>query len=257
MASSGLAVRKLADSELLLGCLAQKQCCEVIKWEWRDPEKILLPQFMAKLYPLKDMAQVLPDSVAIDSFVASLVSRMSLAEDAVIRDSVDKKVDVSLKKAYAGTHLALRAGIYGTYVAQSLLADLKDLNSALDGSSDCSGLMSLIERQVQFLTHIYFDVLGASALVEWACVSAHRNLFLRDRKTDAAQRASALRLPFQGNVLFGVELEEKLHKLLMDKKHSSSFRSTLGDCCFFGRSVFGLGILHKVMKGTRMVGPGG
>ncbi|KAJ1107238.1 hypothetical protein NDU88_004631 [Pleurodeles waltl] len=106
---------------------------EVIKREWRDPDKILLPHFMAKLYPLQDMAQVLLDLVPIDSFVASLVGRKSLAEDAVIQDSVDKKVDVTLKKAYAGTHLALRAGIYGTYVAQPLLSDLKALNSALDG----------------------------------------------------------------------------------------------------------------------------
>ncbi|KAJ1149160.1 hypothetical protein NDU88_001977 [Pleurodeles waltl] len=121
---------------------------EVIKREWKDPDKIILPRFMAKLYPSQDMAQVLPDSVPIDSFVTSLVGRTSLAEDAVIRDSVDKKVDVSLKKSYAGTHLALQAGIYGTYVAQSLLSDLKALNNALDGSSDCSELMTLIERQV-------------------------------------------------------------------------------------------------------------
>ncbi|KAJ1107255.1 hypothetical protein NDU88_004648 [Pleurodeles waltl] len=226
MASSGLAVRKLADGELLLMCLALKQCCvlefgrwaagpvlcswlgrlqaaeEVIKQERRDPDKILLPLFMAKLYPLQDMAQVLPDLVPIDSFVTSLVGRTSLAEDAVIWD-------VSLKKAYAGTHLALRAGIYGTYVAQSLLSDLKALNSALDGSSGCSGLMSFIEGQVEFLLDISFDVVQTSALAEGACVSASRNLVLQDWKTDAAQKTSALRFPFQGNVLFGAELEDQ------------------------------------------------
>ncbi|KAJ1176763.1 hypothetical protein NDU88_002030 [Pleurodeles waltl] len=168
---------------------------EVIKREWRDPDKIILPRFVAKVYPLQDMAQVLPDSVTIDSSFASLIGCMSLAEDAVIWDSVDKKVDVSLKKS--GTHLALRADIYGTYIAQSLLLDLKALNSALDGSSDCSGLMSLIEHQVEFLSDISFDGVRASALVEGACVSALPNLVLRDWKTDAAQLASALRLPFQ------------------------------------------------------------
>ncbi|KAJ1191986.1 hypothetical protein NDU88_001299 [Pleurodeles waltl] len=198
---------------------------EVIKWEWTDPDKILLPHFMAKLYPLQHMAQVLLDSVPTDSFVTSLVGRTSLAEDAVIWDSVDKKVDVSLKKEYAGTHLALRAAIYGTYIAQSLLSDLKALNSALDGSTDCSGLMSLIEHQVEFLSDISFDVVRVSALAEGACVSARWNLVLWDWKMDAAQRASELRNPFQGNVLFGAELEEKLHKLFKAKKHSSSFHS--------------------------------
>ncbi|KAJ1140688.1 hypothetical protein NDU88_007036 [Pleurodeles waltl] len=182
-----------------------------------------------------DGCKVLPDSVPTDSFVASFVDHTSLAEDAAIRDSVDKKVDVSVKKSYAGTHLALRAGIYGTYVAQSLLSDLKALKSALDGSSDCSGLMSLIERQVEFLSHISFDEVRASALAEGACVSARWNLVLRDWETDAAQHASALWLSFQGNVLFGAELEEKLHKLFKEKKHSSSFRSTLEDRRLFCR----------------------
>ncbi|KAJ1144567.1 hypothetical protein NDU88_010865 [Pleurodeles waltl] len=72
---------------------------------------------------------------------------------------------------------------------------------------------------------ISFDVERASALAE----GARRNLVLRDWQKDAAQRASALRLSFQGNVLFGAELEEKLHKLFKEKEHSSSFHSTLGD----------------------------
>ncbi|KAJ1183210.1 hypothetical protein NDU88_000035 [Pleurodeles waltl] len=46
---------------------------EVIKRELRDPDKIFLPRFMAKMYPLQEMAQVLPDSVPVDSFVACLV----------------------------------------------------------------------------------------------------------------------------------------------------------------------------------------
>ncbi|KAJ1156996.1 hypothetical protein NDU88_009712 [Pleurodeles waltl] len=196
----------------------------------------LLRQFQSTLlvdvpiHPcIQEVIKVLPDSFPIDSFVTSLVGHTSLAEHAVIRDSVDKKADVSLKKSYAGTHLALRSGIYGTYVAQSLLSDLKALNNALDGSSDCSEPMSLTERQVEFLSDISFDVVRTSALAEGACLSACWNLVLRDWKTDVAQRASALRLPFQGNLLFGAELEEKLHKLFKEKKHSSSFWSFLGD----------------------------
>ncbi|KAJ1176386.1 hypothetical protein NDU88_001667 [Pleurodeles waltl] len=78
--------------------------------------------------------------------VCHLELHMFLAEDAISRNAVVKKVDVSLKKAYSGTHLALRAGICGTYLARSLLLDLKALNNVLDGSSDCSGLISLIEH---------------------------------------------------------------------------------------------------------------
>ncbi|KAJ1137458.1 hypothetical protein NDU88_003856 [Pleurodeles waltl] len=143
---------------------------EVIKWEWPDPDKFILPCFMAKLYPLQDMSQVLPDSIHIDSFVASLVGWTSLDKDVVVRDLVGKKVDGSLKKAYFGNHLMLRAGIDGTYVAQSLLSDLKSLGRALDKSSDCTGLLAFIDRQVEFLSDISFDVVHASLLAAGACV---------------------------------------------------------------------------------------
>ncbi|KAJ1132037.1 hypothetical protein NDU88_010367 [Pleurodeles waltl] len=147
------------------------------------------------------------------TLVASLVWRNSLAEDVVIRDAVDKKEDVSPKKAYSGTHLALRAGIHGTNVAQSLLSDLKALNSALDGSSDCSGLMSLIERQVEFLSDISFDVVWASALAEGGvCVCAQESCS-QGLENRCGTKSFSIATPFKGNVLFGAELEEKLHKL--------------------------------------------
>ncbi|KAJ1100371.1 hypothetical protein NDU88_005457 [Pleurodeles waltl] len=79
-----------------------------------------------------------------------LVGRTLLAEDAVVRDAVDKRVDGSLKKVYSGAPLALRAGIYGTYVAQSPIADLTSLGRALDESTDCAGLLELIERHLEF-----------------------------------------------------------------------------------------------------------
>ncbi|KAJ1209368.1 hypothetical protein NDU88_004746 [Pleurodeles waltl] len=85
------------------------------------------------------MYQVLPDSIPIDSSVASLVRRTSLAEDTIAKDAVDKKVDGSLKKVYSGAHLAVRAGIYGTVVSQfhhSQEVVLPSLTVASEGHSD-------------------------------------------------------------------------------------------------------------------------
>ncbi|KAJ1207584.1 hypothetical protein NDU88_002975 [Pleurodeles waltl] len=193
---------------------------EVVQWEWRDPEKfLLLLLFMAKVYPLHDMQPDLPDSIPLDYFVSSLVGCTSLAEDAVLKDPIDKKVYGSLKKVYSGAHLTLPAGIYGTYVAQSLIYD-------------CSSILELIERQVEFLLDISFDVIRASALAGGACVTARRALVLRDWKTHAAQKAYVLTLPFQGSLLFGPELESLPHKLFKEKKHSSSIKSGQGDRLF-------------------------
>ncbi|KAJ1155414.1 hypothetical protein NDU88_008144 [Pleurodeles waltl] len=136
------------------------------------------------------------NSIPVESFVASLVGHIPLAEEAVIRDPVDKKVDGFLRKMYPGAHLAFHAGIYGTYVAQSLISDIKTVNRALDESSDCSGILELVEKQVEFLSDVFFDEVRASALTEGACVAALQNLVLRDWKTDAVQNASLLKLSF-------------------------------------------------------------
>ncbi|KAJ1126540.1 hypothetical protein NDU88_004947 [Pleurodeles waltl] len=176
-----------------------------------------------------EMLKDLPDSIPIDSFVARLVGHTFLAEDAIIRDSVDKKVDVARKKLYLGAHLALQAGIYGTYVVQSLIPDMKSLYRALDESSDCPGVLEHIEHQVEFLSDVSFDGVRTSVLLVGACVGTWCSLVLQDWMTDLAQRSSALRTPFQESVLFGSELEEELHRLFKAKKHSSSLRSLLGD----------------------------
>ncbi|KAJ1213289.1 hypothetical protein NDU88_000927 [Pleurodeles waltl] len=202
---------------------------KVNKRKWKDPYKITMPRFNAKLQPLQDMLKKLQDSIPVDSFAASLVGHTSLAEDAVIRDAVHKKVDVTLKKVYPGAHLALGAGIYGKYLAQSLISDLKFLHCALDKSSDCSGILELIECELEFLSDVTFDVGRASALSGGACVAARWNLVLHDWKTNAAQRSSALWMPFQGSVLFGTELEEKLNRIFKEKKHCSSLKSLPGD----------------------------
>ncbi|KAJ1114913.1 hypothetical protein NDU88_003143 [Pleurodeles waltl] len=170
---------------------------EVPKQEWKNPDKIIKLSFLEKLYPLKDILKDLPDSIPVDSFVASLMGHTSLAEDAIIRDSVDKKMDVALKKGFFGANLALRAGVCGTHVAQSLVCDMKFLCRALD---DCSGVLEHIEHQVEFLSDVSFEVVQASALSGVLCVAVQCNLVLRDWTTDAAHQSNALWMPSHGSV---------------------------------------------------------
>ncbi|KAJ1098238.1 hypothetical protein NDU88_003354 [Pleurodeles waltl] len=160
------------------------------------------------------MSGSLPGSIPIDSVVASLVGRTFLTEDAIIKDATDKKIDSALRKVYSGSHLALRAGIYCSYVSQILLTDIKKFFSAVDDSSDCSSLLDNIEKQVEFMSNIVFDVVCTSVLNGGACIVARRNVIQKNGRTDAAQKSSALRLPFQGSKIFGSEFEDCMHKLL-------------------------------------------
>ncbi|KAJ1199916.1 hypothetical protein NDU88_003748 [Pleurodeles waltl] len=114
-------------------------------------------------------------------------------------------------------------------MAQSLIYDTKSLCQALDESSDCSGVLEHIERQLEFLSDVSFDVMRALVRSEGFCVATRHNLVLRDWKTDAAQRSSALQMSFQELILFGAKLEEKLYKLFKEKNYSFSLKSLPGD----------------------------
>ncbi|KAJ1126328.1 hypothetical protein NDU88_004736 [Pleurodeles waltl] len=57
-------------------------------------------------------------------------------------------MDGSFKEVFSRSHLSLRAGIYGTYVVQCLISDLKTMYRSLDESSDISGFVDMIERQI-------------------------------------------------------------------------------------------------------------
>ncbi|KAJ1124841.1 hypothetical protein NDU88_003289 [Pleurodeles waltl] len=95
--------------------------------EWKDPECIAIPWFTAKLYPLENMGEKLPDSVQVDSVVAILLGRSSMVEGNILKDGADKEMDSSVKKTCAGANLALRVGVYATYVSQFLLSGFKTL----------------------------------------------------------------------------------------------------------------------------------
>ncbi|KAJ1129828.1 hypothetical protein NDU88_008193 [Pleurodeles waltl] len=204
--------------------------CEVQHRELQDPDKVVLPWFMAKLYQTD-----FPDSIQVDSFVASLVGHTSLAKERWFSRIPRQKGGWFSLEGVLWCSSSPLDGIYGVYVARSIMSDLKTLYGALDECSDCSGVLDMIELQVVFLSDVSFDVVRAHALAKGACVAARRNLVLRDWRTEVAWRSSALRLPFPGSVLFGADLETRLHKLLKKKKHSSSLNSYGGARPFFRR----------------------
>ncbi|KAJ1131397.1 hypothetical protein NDU88_009734 [Pleurodeles waltl] len=177
---------------------------------------------MANLYPLEDMGEKLPDSMQVVSVVASLVGRSSMAEENTLKDGADKKVDSSVK-VYARAHPALRADVYRAYVSQSLLPGFKTLLTTMQEGGSYTDLLESMEQQAEFLSDIAFDSVRVSALSSGASVAARRNLYLKGWNMDAAQRYMALRLPFVGSRLFGHELEEKLHCVFKELKHSMSF----------------------------------
>ncbi|KAJ1083296.1 hypothetical protein NDU88_003455 [Pleurodeles waltl] len=159
--SSSLALLHQFHSSTPVDVPVHSCICDDHYREWHDPDKILMPCFMAKICPLQFYSN---DSILVDAFVTSLVGSTSLADEMILHDPTDKTKDGSLKKVYSGSHAPLWDGIYGTHVAQSLILNLKTLYRALDESSDISGVLDMIEHQVEFLSDISFDVVRAIVL---------------------------------------------------------------------------------------------
>ncbi|KAJ1098323.1 hypothetical protein NDU88_003438 [Pleurodeles waltl] len=99
--SSSSALLRQFRSSTPVDVLIYSCICEVLIREWCDPDKIVMPHFMAKLYPLHNMQSDFPDAIPVDSFVASLVGCTSLAEEAILRNPIEKKVDRALKKVFS------------------------------------------------------------------------------------------------------------------------------------------------------------
>ncbi|KAJ1154249.1 hypothetical protein NDU88_007003 [Pleurodeles waltl] len=119
---------------------------DVLLQEWKDPNHITVPRFIAKLYPLEDMEEKMPDSVHADFVVASLGDWSSMMEENILKNVADKNVDSLLKKAHAGVHFTLRAGVYGDNVAQSLLSDFKTIFATLQAGDQCTDLLESMEQ---------------------------------------------------------------------------------------------------------------
>ncbi|KAJ1109758.1 hypothetical protein NDU88_007117 [Pleurodeles waltl] len=90
---------------------------------------------------------------------------------------------------------------------------------------DWASLFSQMETQAKFLEDVSCDVLKASASAMASSVSAHRHVYLRDWKVDAAQKSGLFHGPFSGSRLFGDDLEPMLHKASKNQKHGQLFRS--------------------------------
>ena len=64
-----------------------------------------------------------------------------MAEESILKDQTEKKIDSALKKAYSGSHLAMRAGIYAAYSSQSLISDFKELFKSIQEGTEFSSLL--------------------------------------------------------------------------------------------------------------------
>ncbi|KAJ1117556.1 hypothetical protein NDU88_005754 [Pleurodeles waltl] len=168
----------------------------MLQREWRDPARVSVPCFMARLYPLSQGETSVPQIFTLDPLISKFMGKPSLlSEEVNLSDPVDKKVEAALKRSQAGLSLSLCSENYGVYTSQSLVKDFQSLSSAIQDYEDFSDLLSRMEIQATFLSDISFDSLWASVMATAGSVSA-----------------CLLHTSFGGSQLFVDELEEVLRK---------------------------------------------
>ncbi|KAJ1129155.1 hypothetical protein NDU88_007526 [Pleurodeles waltl] len=75
----------------------------LIKHEWRDPERILVPRCLGRLHPLTKGERDVPQVLTLDLLLTNLTEKPSLLSEGItLQDPEDKKVEAALKRAYAG-----------------------------------------------------------------------------------------------------------------------------------------------------------
>ncbi|KAJ1090079.1 hypothetical protein NDU88_003219 [Pleurodeles waltl] len=136
-----------------MGVPIHQHVLDLVLNEWKDPDKINVPSVRSRAYPLEGMVEKL-----LDWLVASLEGHSSMAEDSVLRDPADKKIDGALKK------VALRSGIYGAYMAQSFLSHFEDFFKSMQEGTRCPELLEIMENHDELISNISFDAVQKAAL---------------------------------------------------------------------------------------------
>ncbi|KAM8945428.1 uncharacterized protein RCH25_048699 [Pelodytes ibericus] len=211
----------------------------VIMEEWSRTERKFPNQGrISRLYPFeKEDAGHWASAPKVDAAVVRLAKRTTLPVDNAgsLRDSMDRKMDSSLSRAYVAAGTGLHPAVALTSVSRALKSWLEKLEEDIREGRSRSSLMSSlqdIKLAVDFTTEASVDMVKAVARCMAFSVSAKRALWLRSWSADASSKNSLCSLPFHGDMLFGKNLDECIKRaadgknafLPQDRRPRRSFR---------------------------------
>ncbi|XP_069812238.1 uncharacterized protein [Dendropsophus ebraccatus] len=204
----------------------------LISNEWSRPDrKFFVPRAYKRKYPFSTEESVTWETAPkIDPPVAKLTRKDALPfeDSASMRDPMDKRAEVYLRKNWEATTATFKPLIATTSVARATdiwVAQLKE--RIISGASKEQLLASfpIIEGSLSFMAEASADALKLSARSAALSNSARRTLWLRDWKGDVTSRAKLCAVPCEGDLLFGSALEKVLEKA-SDKKKGFPLVST-------------------------------
>ena len=181
-----------------------------VRAEWHCPlANKQSPAVFKRNYILLDPAEGMFQTPKVDGPVAGLQSSGLLTQDGegTIRDPIDKKADVALRRAHEAMAMSIRVSTVASIVARANIVWARKMAQLLppENRSLQEGASHWI-RSVALIADATLDSITVSSRAS-AAAAARRLLWLRQWQADVHSKIVVASYPFQGYKLFGDPLE--------------------------------------------------
>lgn len=197
---------------------------KIIKSEWSKPDRrFFLSRAFKRKYPFNDEDSSQWDKIPrVDAPVARISKKASLPfEDmGLLKDPMDKKAEVLLKKTWETSTAIFRPAIAATCTARSLKVWMEQLEEHLKSKTPRDQILAslpTLKKAADFLADASADTVRLSAKTAALSNATRRSVWLRSWSGDASSKTRLCGVPCEGERLFGKELDDILEKA-SDKK---------------------------------------
>ena len=198
---------------------------ETILREWQEPEKKpFFSKSHKRRFPFGEDPSAIWNKVPKLDAAFSQVSRstdLSFEDMGLLKDPMDKRMDLLLKKAWQSILINLKPAMATTCVARNLEYWVDQLKAHIEADSpkqDILDSFSTIAAAVAYMADASAEAIKFSARSAALANSARRALWLKTWPGDAASKSKLCGIPFSGDLLFDPELESILDRTADKKK---------------------------------------
>ncbi|XP_044136146.1 lamina-associated polypeptide 2, isoforms alpha/zeta-like [Bufo gargarizans] len=197
----------------------------LIQKEWKRPDKkIFVPKNVKRKYPFDEADSVNWDRPPkLDAPVAKISKKSALPFEDLgsLKDPMDKRAEVYLKKVWETSAQAFKPNIAATSTARSLKLWLEELESHIQNKTPRDQLLAVFPtllKAVDFISDASADALKLNARSAALSNSARRAIWLKGWSGDTGSKNKLCAIPCQGDYLFGSVLDDLLDKASDNKK---------------------------------------
>ncbi|XP_068128539.1 lamina-associated polypeptide 2, isoforms alpha/zeta-like [Hyperolius riggenbachi] len=211
--------------------------------QWKYPDKkLFMSKGFIKRFPFKeDDVKMWNRCPKLDAAFSQVNKQNELAfEDlGYLKDPQDKKVEFALKKAWSSAGANFRPAAATTCVARVLALWVKKVEENVQkGASkeDILESLDVVSRATDYITDAAAENIRINARTTALINTARRNLWIKNWEGSQTSKARVCNIPFDGELLFGAQLDEILERTSNKKKSFPVKKKFVQNKRFFRRN---------------------